>query len=199
MRWLVSLFVLLFGVASSLAETPSLEEQALALSEAAIGNQLPRVQLTDSEGRPVQLTSLGRKPLLVAMIYTGCTDVCPTILESLKPAVEIAQEALGKDSFTVATIGFDSRNDTPDRMRLFARDRGIDVENWLFLAGTHSGVSKLADATGFSIVPSAGGFDHMAQVSIFDADGRLYQQVRGSIFSPPDKNFPPVLRAMSTI
>ena len=76
MRWLVSLFVLLFGVASSLAETPSLEEQALALSEAAIGNQLPRVQLTDSEGRPVQLTSLGRKPLLVAMIYTGCTDVC---------------------------------------------------------------------------------------------------------------------------
>ena len=38
MKWLLSLCVLLFGVASSLAETPSLEEQALALSEAAIGN-----------------------------------------------------------------------------------------------------------------------------------------------------------------
>ncbi len=185
MRWLVALVVLLFGSVSASAEAPSLEEQALALSEAAIGNRLPPVQLTDSDGRPVQLTSLGEKPLLVAMIYTGCTDVCPTILESLKPAVEIAREALGEDSFNIVTIGFDSHNDTPVRMRSFARDRGIDVPNWLFLAGSHSDVRELSDATGFSIVPSAGGFDHMAQVSIFDAGGRLYQQVRGSIFSPP--------------
>lgn len=185
MRWFVASIALLFTIAAASAETPSLEEQALALSEAAVGNQLPSVQLTDPDGHPVQLASLGKKPLLVAMIYTGCTDVCPTILESLKPAVEIAQEALGADSFTVATIGFDTYDDTPDRMRSFARERGIRADNWLFLAGTAGGVRKLADATGFSIVPSAGGFDHMAQVSIFDAEGRLYQQIRGSIFSPP--------------
>ena len=153
--------------------------------EAAIGNSLPDIRLTDPEGRAIELSSLNDGPVLVAMIYTGCISVCPTILESLKPAVETAQETLGASSFTVVTIGFDSRNDTPDRMRSFARERGIDLPNWLFLAGSDRSITKLADATGFSIVPSAGGFDHMAQVSIFDADGKLYQQVRGSIFPTP--------------
>ena len=185
MKLLATLLALLIGVVVANAEPRSIEEQALALSEAAIGNRLPDIRLTDPDGNNIALSSLNDRPLLVAMVYTGCIDVCPTILESLRPAVEIAQDALGADSFTVVTIGFDSRNDTPARMRSFARERGVDLPNWLFLAGTDSGIRRIADATGFSIVPSAGGFDHMAQVSIFDADGTLYQQVRGANFSPP--------------
>ena len=65
------------------------------------------------------------------------------------------------------------------------RGRGIDLPNWLFLSGDQGAIDRLADAVGFTITPSAGGFDHSAQVSVIDADGRVYQQIRGGVFNPP--------------
>lgn len=160
-------------------------ENAIALSQAALGQRLPELAFTDTSGRTVRLSDYRGKPLLISMIYTGCADVCPTLLESLYPAVEAGRRALGEDSFAVITIGFDIRNDTPGRLRLFARSRGIDLPNWSFLAADEESLDALAKAVGFGIYSRAGGFDHLAQVSLIDAEGRVSQQIYGAIFEPP--------------
>lgn len=175
--------LLMITPASAVSRSP--EERAMALSEAAIGQQLPPLTFIDTEGKKIDLATLRGKPVLVSLIYTGCTDVCPLIIENLRPAIVAAQAALGEDSFTTITIGFNTKRDTPDRMRSFARERGIDLPNWLFLSGKQRDVEKLAAATGFTIVPTAGGFDHTAQVSVIDPEGKIYQQIRGGIFSAP--------------
>ncbi len=160
-------------------------DNAIALSQAAIDQQLPDLQFTDTVGRKVRLSDYRGKPLLVSLIYTGCTDVCPTLIESLYPAVKAARQALGEDSFSVVTIGFDTRNDTPSRLRSFARSRGIDLPNWAFLASDEESLDALARAVGFGIYSRAGGFDHLAQVSLIDAEGRVRQQIYGAVFEPP--------------
>jgi protein SCO1/2 len=160
-------------------------ENAIALSQGALGQRLPELTLTDTNGRTVRLSDYRGKPLLVSMIYTACADVCPTLLESLYPAVEAGRRALGEDSFAVITVGFDIRNDTPERLRLFARSRGIDLPNWSFLATDEESLDALAKAVGFGIYSRAGGFDHLAQVSLIDAEGRVSQQIYGAIFEPP--------------
>ncbi len=160
-------------------------ENAIALSQGALGQRLPELALTDTNGRTVRLSDYRGKPLLVSMIYTACADVCPTLLESLYPAVEAGRRALGEDSFAVITVGFDIRNDTPERLRLFARSRGIDLPNWSFLAADEESLDALAKAVGFGIYSRVGGFDHLAQVSIIDAEGRVSQQIYGAIFEPP--------------
>lgn len=185
MRLVACLLSVLLLTAPVIATERDLEEEAVALSAAAVGKILPKLAFRNIDGNEIDLAGLRGKPVLVSLVYTGCTDVCPAIIENLRPAIEIAQDALGQDSFTTITIGFDTRHDTPERMRSFARSRGIDLPNWLFLSGNQSSVEQLADATGFKIVPSAAGFDHMAQVSVIDADGRIYQQIRGGIFNPP--------------
>ncbi|MFK5979856.1 MAG: SCO family protein [Rhizobiaceae bacterium] len=175
--------LLIFTPANASSRSP--EEQAMALSEAAIGEKLPSLTFIDTESKKIDLDTFRGKPVLISLIYTGCTDVCPLIIENLRPAIEAAQAALGEDSFTTITIGFNTKRDTPDRMRSFARERGIDLPNWLFLSGKQRDVEKLAKATGFSIVPSAGGFDHTAQVSVIDPEGKIYQQIRGGVFGAP--------------
>ncbi len=160
-------------------------EDALALSQAALDNELPDLAFTDTEGRTVKLSEYRGKPLLVSLIYTGCADVCPTLIESLYPAVKVARQALGEDSFSVVTMGCDTRNDTPSRRRAFARSRGIDLPNWKFLASDEESLDALARAVGFGIYSRAGGFDHLAQVSLIDAEGRVRQQIYGAVFEPP--------------
>lgn len=185
MRLGLTLVLLLLMIAPVQAASQSPDELAAARSEAAIGQSLPPLTFIDTEGKKIELASLQGKPLLVSLIYTGCTDVCPLIIENLRPAIEAAQAALGEDSFTTITIGFNTKRDTPDRMRSFARERGIDLPNWLFLSGKQRAVEQLAEAIGFTIVPSAGGFDHTAQVSVIDPEGKIYQQVLGGVFNAP--------------
>ena len=161
------------------------EDQALEISQAAIGRELANLQFTDSIGRPVRLADFSGQPLLVSMIFTSCHHVCPTLTRHLNSAVEAAREALGHNSFHVITVGFDSANDTPVRMMDFARKQSIDDPNWTFLSGSPENIAKLVENVGFIYFPTPRGFDHITQVTIVDRDGLIYQQVYGGAFELP--------------
>lgn len=160
-------------------------DAALAISQAAIGRELDGWVLLDSGGAPVDLSGYRGKPLLISMIFTSCYHVCPAITQHLDTAVRKARDALGEDSFAVVTVGFDTAVDTPEAMRLFARSQGVDDPYWAFLSGPEPAVRGLIDNVGFVHFPSPRGFDHINQVTVVDADGRIYRQVYGSAFELP--------------
>jgi len=189
MRFLVAV-IALFGAligfkADASAQDTERAQELLKMSEEAKGRALPDIVFTDTEGQTVRLSDYRGKPLLVTLIYTGCVNVCPTLIENLVPAVEVASEALGSDSFAVITVGFDIRQDTPQKLKSFARTRGADMPNWKFLAADQVSLDALAHAVGFGFFNRPGGFDHFSQVSLVDAEGRLHGQVYGAVFDPP--------------
>ena len=161
------------------------EEEALQVSQAVIGKPLGNFTLHDTERRPVALDQLRGKPLVINLIYTACSHTCPLVLQTLDPAVERAEELLGDDSFNVATVGFDVRHDTPERMRAFANDQGIDRPGWRFLSADQPTIDALVKNLGFAIYPSPQGFDHLAQTTIIDQDGQIYRHVYGGDFEVP--------------
>ena len=153
---------------------------ALAISQGAIGKMLGDYTLRDTNGQPFSLSSLRGKPVVISMIYTSCHHICPSITRNLGDTIEVAQEALGEDTFSVVTVGFDWRVDTPDRMREFESRLGVSgVPNWHFLATEAQVVDDLSNNLGFLFFTSAKGFDHLAQATVIDADGRVYRQVYG--------------------
>ena len=165
------------GQAASTAEYD--RRKALDTSQAAIGRSLGEHRLRSTDGRSFELSQLRGKPLVVSMIYTSCHHVCPLITRNLAKTVGIAREALGEDTFAVVTVGFDWKVDTPDRMRQYAKQQGVDDANWHFLAADGPTVGKLSDALGFQFYASAKGFDHLSQTSIVAGDGIIYRQVYG--------------------
>lgn len=160
-------------------------EAALAVSQAAIGRSLADLELTASDGSAVRLAELRGKPVLISMIFTSCYHVCPAITKHLANAVDAARDALGRDSFRVLTIGFDTPNDTPDAMRSFARAQRIDDPGWLFLSADAATMAALTGNLGFVHFPSPRGFDHINQVTLVDRDGVIYAQVYGGDFDLP--------------
>ena len=182
---LVLSLALLLAPATATARAVISAEDALARGEAAVGRILPDLVLVDSEGEPVALAELRGRPALVAFVYTGCSTVCPALVQNLYPVVAEAQRMLGREAFLTLTVGFDSRNDRPERLRSFARAQGVDLPNWRFLSADQPTIDRLADTLGFAYWPSAGGFDHLALVSVIDRDGRVYRQIYGGVFSTP--------------
>ncbi len=161
------------------------EKAALALSQAAMGQTVGDYTFLDGNGKQVTLKSLRGKPVIISLIYTSCYHICPTITSNLAKIVDIAREALGDDSFSVLTIGFDTQNDTPDRMRLFAKQRNIDIHSWHFVSASAATMKDLATDVGFSYFSTAKGFDHMIQATLVDAQGKIYRQIYGMAPEPP--------------
>jgi protein SCO1/2 len=160
--------------------------RALAYSQAAIGRALAEYSFIDQNGNPYSLAQARGRPLIVNLVYTSCHHVCPTLTNALARAVAMARDAFGRERFSVITIGFDTANDTPQRMASFASARRIDTAAWPFLAGDAATVGALARDLGFIYERTSVGFDHLAQISIIGADGRVYRQVYGSKPTPPE-------------
>lgn len=156
------------------------EETALAISRAAIGRQLVDYKFRDGESRPVSMNKFRGRPVLINMIYSSCSHYCPVTTQSLASGVDAARDALGNDSFWVLTIGFDVRNDRPSRMRAYGQAQGINLDNWLFLSMDSETALALTDQLGFIFYPSAQGFDHLAQTTLLDKDGRIVRQLYGA-------------------
>jgi protein SCO1 len=161
------------------------EKLALRESQAAIGRAVGDYALRDTEGRPVRLADLRGKPLVVNFVYTGCFQVCPATTQFLGTAVAEAERTLGKGSFRVATIGFNLPFDTPAAMKGFAKKHAVASPHWLFLSPEAATLPALVADFGFRYESTASGFDHLLQVSIVDADGRIYRQVYGDSFDTP--------------
>jgi protein SCO1/2 len=160
-------------------------DTALKVSQGAIGRPVGDYSFTTTLNRRVRLAEFRGKPLIINLVYSGCADICPTVSETLADAVEVAQSALGQDSFHVVTIGFDSRHDTPQRMHAYARSHGLSLGNWDFLSGDAAAIDGIAEDLGFLFFAAPQGFDHVAQTTIIDPDGRVYRHIYGATFDPP--------------
>jgi protein SCO1/2 len=72
-------------------------DQALKVSQGALGNQLGNYRFTDTDGSVVTLDQLRGKPLVLSMIFTSCYQICPMTTRHLSKIVQKARDALLSD------------------------------------------------------------------------------------------------------
>jgi protein SCO1/2 len=158
---------------------------AIERSERAVGRVIGDRALLDAAGAPLSLQEYRGKPLIISLVYTSCSTVCPATTQHLIDAVNDAGRAVGLARFNVLTIGFDARHDTPARLAQFAGTQGIRLPNWRLASADAATIEALLADLGFSYAAVAGGFDHVIQTSIIDADGRIRAHVYGDDFPLP--------------
>ncbi len=184
------------GNRSGLALTTLDNQSAYKLSQNAIGKPVGDFVLLDRQGKPKRLADYKGKPLLLNFIYTACFQVCPTTTRNLQKAVQNTVAVLGAERFHIVSIGFNQPFDSPEAMKAFSNQHGINLPNWEFLSPAPAIVDELTQNFGFSFVSTTAGFDHLNQVSFVDAEGRIVRQVYGESFTAQDIAEP--LKAMVT-
>lgn len=158
------------------------EKEALRISQSAIGNQLGDYTFLNNRGRKVRLSDYRGKPLVISMIYTRCPFICATTTRNLS-ALKQSRDALGDDSFGVLTIGFDTKNDTPQAMDDFAQRMDVKLTNWEFVSADAKTIKQLSKDLGFVFFPSPeGGYEHITQTTFVDGKGKVNLQIYGEEF-----------------
>ena len=171
------------AVAGASAVSPLDPNIVLARSQAVVGGTVKDTLLIDRNHRPMPLSRYRGKPLLVSFIYTGCFQACPVSTRGLLQAVREARRTLGPGKFAVLSVGFNVPFDTPQALAAFARQHGADFPDWEFATADAATIRDLTRSLGFSYVATPKGFDHISQVTVLDASGRIYRQIYGD--TPP--------------
>lgn len=184
------LAALLLGLFAALApgaraSAPLDARAVLAAGEAAIGREVGPHRLRDHAGRVLDLATLRGRPLVINLVFTRCASVCPTVTDRLREAVTEARRVLGPASFAVLTFGFDARRDTPAALTAFADAHGLGIPGWHLASADPETTARLLGDLGFGYRAIAGGFDHVTQTTILDAEGRVYRHVYGEDFPLP--------------
>lgn len=160
--------------------------QVYEISQNAIGREVGAYVLRDQTGAPLPLSDLRGRPLVISLVYTSCSSICPVTTDHLHDAVTDARKILGEESFAVLTFGFDASGDKPARLRAFAISHQLNrLEDWYIASADSATTEALLHDLGFSWRDAAGGFDHPSQTTILDAEGRVYRQLYGEEFPLP--------------
>lgn len=135
---------------------------------------------TNQDGASVKLGALAGKPVVLAMGYTTCKDMCPAIVADMMWVEKhLPPDAASRVRF--AFFSFDSEADTPERLRLYADGHGMDLARWTLLSGEDEAVRELSAALNVPFRPNdRNGFDHASVISLLDAKGQIVFQQRGA-------------------
>lgn len=131
------------------------------------------------DGQTVALASLRGRPVVMAMAYTSCPDMCPIIIHDMQHIEgDLAPSVREHTRFVV--VSFDSSRDTPQLLKEFAAAHGLDLKHWTLLHGNKQAVQEVAAVLGVRYRQKKnGGFEHSNIISLLDADGVVVDQMIG--------------------
>lgn len=134
---------------------------------------------TSQDGKQIKLATLQGRPVVVAMVYTSCQAACPMTISDLK-RIEDALPAATKNQVRFAVFSFDSKRDTPAKLKEFVKARALDTSRWTLFHGEPSAVRKLSAVLGIRYKKDKNGdFDHSNVITILDKTGAIVHQQVG--------------------
>lgn len=156
-----------------------------------LGAQVPMVaRFEDANGKPVALRTLaGGKPLLLALGYYRCPNLCDVVLNGMAHTLAGLDLKPGRD-FEVAFVSIDPTETAADARHAQAMLARIhpdaQVPRWHFLAGHQADISALARAVGFRYFydERLHQYAHAAGLVAITPDGKVAQYFFGISWPP---------------
>ncbi len=151
--------------------------------------------LQNESGKAVQLQDFyNEKPVILAMVYYGCPNLCTMVLNGLFKVLEELPFNAGKD-FNVLLVSIDP-NETSALasekknayLKRYHRAGGGDGDGIHFLTGDASTIKSLADAVGFRYRydEKSKQFVHPSGLVILTPEGRISRYLYGIEYHPND-------------
>lgn len=146
-------------------------------------------------GRPFPLGELRGKFQVLALIFTRCPSVCPTLVHELQ-ALERALPAEVSEATGFTLVSIDPSHDSPEALHAYRKKLALDAEHWTLLHGEPDAIRDLSALLGFSYSDRDGTpLAHSKLVTVLNRDGEVIHQ-QASVGADPDKLIDTIRRAL---
>ena len=136
---------------------------------------IPTYNFLRQDGINFGSADLKGKPYVAYFFFTSCPSVCPRMTQGARRI----QQALLKDieRYNIVAFSVDPERDTPESLKLFAKEYNADFKNWHFLRGLEKDIFKVSQKSFYVGVSKSeeepGGYMHSEKMILVDSEGHL--------------------------
>ena len=170
---LISFVVLIFGIWSVPKIVDRFQREELITFE-----KVPKFSFTNQNGETITNADFDGKVYVVEFFFTSCPTICPVMNTNL---LKVQDSYYGNPEFGIVSISIDPKNDTPEVLKAYAREKGATMKNWEFLTGSQEDVLDFSNK-GFKLYAGVndaepGGFEHSGLFALIDKNGYIRSRV----------------------
>lgn len=154
------------------------------------------IPFADSEGKPVVLKDyFGKKPVLLALVYYGCPNLCTLVLNSTLDTLKDVNLVAGKD-FDVLAVSFDPRenaelakNKKSAYVAEYKKTKPTASEDGFhFLTGSKASIENVTSQMGFKFRwdKDSNQYAHASAVFVLTPGGKVSRVFYGLMYPPRD-------------
>lgn len=156
------------------------------------GTEVPAVKLVNQDGRPLDLTALRGRAVLLTFIYTRCPfpDQCPLLSGNFAALHrELERDAHLRPRTHLLSVTLDPAYDTPKVLRSYGaayteRYAAETFEHWDFATGDPEEIRRLAQFFGLAYKAESGQIVHSLRTALVAPDGKVFKIYRGNEWKP---------------
>jgi protein SCO1/2 len=139
-----------------------------------------RVALTDDSGRRVGLDLWKGHAVLITMVYSSCTSMCPLVIADVK-RIDAALSPAARAQTRALLVSMDPVRDTPAALAQLAARHGVDRARFRFVRGSQADTRAIAALLGirYQTLPN-GDLSHTAVITALDGEGRPIAKIEGA-------------------
>jgi protein SCO1/2 len=140
--------------------------------------------LTDQDGKAVNLKSLSGKILIVSFFFSHCPTICTEVNRNMD---SLAHTFVNNKMIAFVSITVDPSRDTAPALKTYAAKYGISSDKWKFLTGDTSVIYKLAHqgllVNAYKQGPGNDDFVYSDKIIMLDANRRIRGYYSGTNIS----------------
>ena len=150
-------------------------------AQPGLADGLPKISLTDQNGRAISLSSLKGKLALVAFIHTQCEGPCALITANMK---QVARSlGAGFDAqVTMVSITTEPDEDGSPELLAYAKTQGVNSGGWVFLTGAPMDIRRLLALYGVAAEERKS--DHVLELFLLSPEGAGVRRYSGVTVRP---------------
>jgi len=189
---LLLLLAALVSSASAQAAALSASDLQTVGIEQRLGATVP-LDLTfrDESGQPVRLgTYFGQRPVVLALVYFSCPNLCTVTLNGLVEGVRALHAETGRD-YDVVVVSIDPAESSTlaaEKKRTYTMRYGRpgSARGWHFLTGEAESIRQLAETVGFHFRfdDATRQFAHASGIMVLTPTGKISRYFPGIEYPP---------------
>jgi protein SCO1 len=102
--------------------------------------ELPKFELIDQDGNIFDSTHVKSSARVVNFMFTQCNGICPSLSAEM---VKIQKLFRSPNALELISVSIDPKNDTPENLRAFIKERKVNTKNWSYLTGEKENIAKI--------------------------------------------------------
>lgn len=135
--------------------------------------ELPAPSLVDQDGQVFDHKAMEGRLWVIAFVFTHCRATCPRLMAQMK---KLQARVSNVRSAHFLSVSVDPRNDTPQVIKAYMSENGLDETNWRFVTGDENAVQDFVIdgfKVGYGRTQWSTELTHSNSFALVDEHGRI--------------------------